>query len=381
MHRYFLTPAAVLLLLGVAGAARCAEEAGDTTLSPERAIEVEAMVPIVNGDAATARQQALDRVFGEIVTIAAEARTGVGTLDQRPAVARRLRREATDFLLGYQIVTDTCRLAAEDAPGEANDMAPEALDEPAPTLPPDHYLVRVRGWVDEARLRAALGMAEDGGAADLAVTVRAVSGVADAEGDGRLARLQEAVLAQLQESGWRVAERPDGVARHTLHLDADWVAATGLVEVGLTGRLTATDGRLVAILQASGESRIGNQFFAWADAERRAAADLGTKLLPVLPPARAARGAQAGSWVDLTIAPLSGYQWGLELEDAIRAQVAGIAAINRVGYAQGRFRLQLLFKDPLDTLPARLEAVRWRDFTLRVAARSPTALEVRVQRF
>jgi hypothetical protein len=101
----------------------------------------------------------------------------------------------------------------------------------------------------------------------------------------------------------------------------------------------------------------------------------------VLPPARAARGAQAGSWVDLTIAPLSGYQWGLELEDAIRAQVAGIAAINRVGYAQGRFRLQLLFKDPLDTLPARLEAVRWRDFTLRVAARSPTALEVRVQRF
>ncbi|MGD2064337.1 MAG: hypothetical protein PVF51_12240 [Nitrospirota bacterium] len=376
------TTAAAVLALVVAGSPARGDEAADTALAPERAIEVEAMVPIVDGDAATARQHALDRVFGDIVTIAAEAHTGVGTLEQRPAVARRLRRDATDFLLGYQIVTDTYRLAADDAQGEPEHDAMEALAEPAPALPPNHYLVRVRGWVDEGRLRSALGMADGGGAADLAVVVRAVSSGTDGAGDGRLARLREAVVAQLEGAGWRVAGDPDAVARRALHLDADWVAGTGRVEVRLTGRVTATDGTLVAVLQASGESHIGNQYFAWADAERGAATDLGNKLSAVSPPSgRGAREAQSGQWVDVTIAPLSGYQWGLELEEAIREQVPGIGAINRGGYAEGRFRLQLLFRDPLDTLPARLETVRWRDFTLRVVARSPTTLEVRVQRF
>ena len=225
-------------------------------------------------------------------------------------------------------------------------------------------------------------MAVDAGAADLAVAVRAVSSAVNKEGEDRVARLQEAVVGQFRNSGWRMAEQPDALARHTLHLEADWVPATGRVEVRLTGRLTDTDGRLIAVLQASGESRIGNPYFAWAEAERLAAADLGRKLAPVLPPSgHAAQGKGAGSWVDVTISPLSGYQWGLELEDAIRAQVAGIAEIKRAGYAQGRFRLKVLFTDSLDALPPRLEAVHWRDFTLRVAARSPTALDVRVQRF
>ena len=118
---------AVFLALVAAAIPARGDEAADTALSPENAIEVEAMVPIVDGDAATARQQALDRVFGDIVSIAAEAHTGVGSLAQKPALAKRLRSDATDFLLAYQIITDTYRLGNDGGPPQKdNGTAEEA---------------------------------------------------------------------------------------------------------------------------------------------------------------------------------------------------------------------------------------------------------------
>jgi hypothetical protein len=85
--------------------------------------------------------------------------------------------------------------------------------------------------------------------------------------------------------------------------------------------------------------------------------------------------------VELTIGPLPRYEWGLELAGLIEAQVTGVVEVERLGYADRRLRLRLSFDGPPGLLPARLEALRWRDFTLLVLPRSDTDLEVRLQRF
>jgi hypothetical protein len=383
-----ITAAVFALLVGLAAAQEAAED-GLAALAPEQAIEVEAMVPIVDGDAATARREALERVFGEIVTIAGDAYAGIGTVEQRPGLASRLRRQATDYLVAYQIVADTYRLASaadenEDEDEVATSAEPEAA--PASTLPPGNYLLRVRGWVDEARLRAVLGMAEDGGAADFALSLREVTGVAEGFTGDRLARLRETVVEVLRDRGWRVAEAPDGLARYRLDLEVDAAPVDGGgghgVAVRLTGRVATMQGRLVGILQSAGEGSFSNVYFAWTEAGRNAATALADKLQPLVPPpARPAAGAAPKGWVDVSFAPITRYELGLELEGAVRDQVAGIVEIARVGYADRLFRLRLRFADPRDALPGRLEAVRWRDFTLRVTRRTAGELEVQVQRF
>jgi len=254
------------------------------------------------------------------------------------------------------------------------------------TLPPGNYLIRVRGWVDEARLRAALGMAEDGGAADFALSLRAVATAAEGFNDDRLARLRETVVEVLQRRGWRVAEAPDGPARHRLDLEVDAATVTGGagngVAVRLTGRVTTAQGRLVGILQSAGEGGFSNVYFAWTEAGRSAATALADKLQPLVPPlGRPAAGAARNVWVDVSFSPITRYELGMELEEAVRTQVAGIVEIQRVGYADRLFRLRLRCAEPLDALPGRLEAVRWRDFTLRVIPHAATDLEVQVQRF
>jgi len=392
MFRCGVITTAVFVLLMASAVAQEAAQDDPTALAPERAIEVEAMVPIVDGDAAAARNQALERVFGEIVTIAGDAYAGIGSVEGRPALASRLRRQATDYLVAYQIVADTYRLASpadENQGGNEGETLVEgdaATEAPASTVPPGNYLIRVRGWVDETRLRAALGMAEDGGAADFALTLREVAAVAEGFTDDRLVRLRETVVEVLRDRGWRVAETPDGLARHRLDLDVDARPVAGGagngVAVRLTGRVTTAQGRLVGILQAAGEGSFSNVYFAWTEAGRNAATALADKLRPLVPPpVRAAVGTAYKGWVDVSFAPITRYELGLELEGAVRDQVAGIVEIARAGYADRLFRLRLRFADPLDTLPGRLEAVRWRDFTLRVTPRTATELEVQVQRF
>gem|GEM_PF-2915231 len=388
MFRCGMITAAVFALLTGSAVAQQATEDDPTALAPERAIEVEAVVPIVHGDAAAARAQALERVFGEIVTIAGDAFAGIGSVEGRPALASRLRRQATDYIVAYQIVADTYRLASAAPEDEIETPAePDAaMAAPVSTLPPGNYLIRVRGWVDEARLRAALGMEEDGRAADFALTLRAVAAAAEGFTDDRLARLRETVVEVLQRRGWRVAEAPDGLARHRLDLEVDAAPVNGGggngVAVRLTGRVTTAQGRLVGILQSAGEGGFSNVYFAWSEAGRNAATALADKLQPLVPPpARPAAGVARNVWVDVSFTPITRYELGLELEGAVRAQVAGIAEIQRVGYADRLFRLRLRFAEPLDALPGRLEAVHWRDFTLRVIPHSATELEVQVQRF
>ena len=392
MWRLFLLPLAATLVA-----------ATPVPLDPAQAIEVEAVVPIVDGDAAGARSQALTRLFGEAVAVAADGEAGVGTLADRPALARKLRTHARDYVEAYQILTDTYRLTGAGEPAAATptperppdirpagppDLPPPtpigaeaALPPPLPappltTLPDDHYLVRLRAWIDRPRLRTALGL-QPRMEADLTIEVRGVDAMAATP--ERLEPLHARLATALRERGWRLGEAE---AAHHLIVEAtaDLTAPTEgrQVAVSLTGRLQTEDGTVEALLQGRGSSTFANLDLAWGEAQEKAVADLVNHLLPLLPPPHAVAGDR---WITVTLAPLPSYGAGLDLADLIRDRAAGVEEVQRGTYARRALRLRVRTAGDVTTLAAAIAALHWRDFTLHAEARTATEVQVEVQRF
>ncbi len=398
MWRLLLIPLAATLLA-----------AAPAPLDPTQAIEVEAVVPIVDGNAAGARDQALTRLFGDAVAVAAEGEAGVGSLADRPAVARQLRVHARDYLEAYQILADTYRLggAGEPTAGRPAPGAPTAgttattttggpPDLPPPTtggeratlppppllapgitdLPDDHYLVRLRVWVDRPRLRTTLGL-RPRAEADLTVEVRGVDAMAATP--ERLESLRARLATALSERGWRLGD--DNAAHHLLveaTSDLTSPPAGQQIAVSLTGRLQTEAGVVEALLQGHGSSTFANLDFAWREAQEQAVADLVDHLLPLLPPTHVATGDR---WIEVTLAPLPSYGAALELADLIRDRAEGVTEVQRGTYARRAMRLRVRTGNDVTTLATAIAALHWRDFTLHAEPRTPTEVQVEVQRF
>jgi len=388
-----------LLLISLAATLLAAAPA---PLDPAPAIEVEAVVPIVDGNAVGARDQALTRLFGDAVAVAAEGEAGVGTLADRPAVARRLRAHARDYLEAYQILADTYRLGGTEEPagvtpaarataattaGGLPDLPPPTTGGETATLPPlpapriadlpdDHYRVRLRVWVDRPRLRTALGLHPQA-EADLTVEVRGVD--ATTATPERMGPLRARLTAALGKRGWRLG---DEQAAHRLVVEAtsDITSLTEgrQVAVSLTGRLQTEAGVVEALLQGHGSSTFANLDFAWGEAQEQAVANLIDHLLPLLPPMHATT---SDRWIDVTLAPLPSYGAGLELADLIRDRAEGVAEVQRGTYARRALRLRVRTGEDVTTLAAAIAALHWRDFTLHAEPRTPTEVVVEVQRF
>ncbi len=387
----------LLLLLPLAALLLAAAPA---ELDPARAIEVETVVPIVDGDAAAARRQALAHLFGEAVAVAAEGEAGVGVLADRPVVARRLRTHARDYVEAYQILADTYRLGGEENPavappappgGVRPDLPPlpatssppgtaSALPLPPPqidTLPEDHYLVRLRAWIDRARLRTLLGL-HPRAEADLTVTLHAVD--ATTANPERLETLRSRLTAALDERGWHLGK--EEAAHHLVVEATSQVASPGegrrQVTVSLTGRLQGEDGTVQALLQGHGSSTFLNLDFAWGEAEEEAVADLVAHLVPLLPPPEASA---SGHWFTVTLGPLPSYGAGLDLSDLIRDRATGVEEVQRGTYARRALRLRVRTTGDATALAAAIAALHWRDFTLRAEAQGPAEVKVELQRF
>lgn len=394
-----------LLLIPLAATLLAATPA--PSLDPAEAIEVEAVVPIVDGNAVGARDQALAGLFGEAVAVAAEGEAGVGSLADRPAVAKQLRAHARDYLEAYQILADTYRLGGAEAPAvgtpAAGTLAAGATaattpagppDLPPPTtgdntaalsplpapqmadLPDDHYLVRLRVWVDRARLRTALGL-HPRSEADLAIEVHTVDGMAaTAE---RLELLRAHLATTLGERGWRLGE---GETPHRLEVEAaaDFTSTPERrqVTIALTGRLQTEAGVVEALLQGHGSSTFANLDFAWGEAQEQAVADLVDHLLPLLPPPHAVT---SDRWIEVILAPLPSYGAGLELADLIRDRAEGATEVQRGTYARRALHLRVRTAGDATTLATAIAALHWRDFTLHAQPRTPTEVQVEVQRF
>jgi len=383
-----------LLLLPLAATLLAATPA---PLDPAQTIEVEAVVPIVDGDAAKARSQALASLFGEAVAVAAEGEAGVGTLTDRPALARKLRTHARDYVEAYQILADTYHLGSTeeravitptDAPGGPPDLPPPTpadglttapLPLPAPrltTLPDDHYLVRLRAWVDRPRLRTALGL-HPRAEADLVIEVRGIDAMTATP--ERLVPLRTHLATALRERGWRLGAEE---ASHHLVVEAtsDLTSLTEgrQVAVALTGRLQTKAGVVEALLQGRGRSTYANLDFAWNEAQEQAVADLVDHLTPLLPPPRTVT---CDRWITVTLAPLPSYGAGLDLADLIRDRATGIEEIQRGTYARRALRLRVRTTEDATALATAIAALHWRDFTLHAEPRTPTEVVVEVQRF
>lgn len=358
-------------------------------------------MPIVDGDAAGARSQALAGLFGEAVAVAAEGEAGVGSLADRPAVAKQLRAHAHDYLEAYQILADTYRLGGVTTPvadgaatattgglpdlppppsgGTTATPSPLPLPLPAPQmadLPDDHYLVRLRVWVDRARLRTALGL-HPRAEADLAIEVRGVDAMAATP--ERLELLRAHLATTLGERGWRLGE-DETLHRLEVEAAADFTSTPERrqVTIALTARLQTEAGVVEALLQGHGSSTFANLDFAWGEAQEQAVADLVDHLLPLLPPPRAVT---SDRWIEVILAPLPSYGAGLELADLIRDRAAGVAEVQRGTYARHALHLRVRTGEDVTALATAIAALHWRDFTLHAQPRTATEVAVEVQRF
>jgi len=370
--------------------------AAPTPLDPAAAIEVEAVVPIVNGDAEAARSQALDRLFSEAVAVAAEDEAGVGTLTDRPALAQRLRTQARDYVEAYQLLADGYRLSGDEKatgvgaagttalpdlppPGAPGAVAPAPTAIPAPpltTLPNDHYLLRLRAWVDRPKLRTALSLGPRA-AIDLTLDLHGAEAFADPT---RLDPLRARLTSAIRAGGWKTG---DGEAPHHLQVEATSdlsQASDGRQQIAvlLTGRLQGEGATVKALLQGRGSSIISNLDFAWGEAEEQAVTDLVAHLSPLLRPSHAAPNDR---WITVTLAPLPSYGAGIDLAALIRARVAGVTEVQRDAYTDRTLHLRLRTTSDAVTLAAAISALPWRDFTLHAAPRTPTEVAVEVQRF
>jgi len=393
MWRLLLLPLAATLLAAAAA-----------PLDPTQAIEVEAVVPIVDGDAAKARSEALSRLFGEAVAVAAEGEAGVGSLADHPAVARRLHLHARDYVEAYQILADTYRLGGAEEPtvtaatgrappdivttsppdlpspstdAEVSTSTPPPLPAPQITaLPDNHYLIRLRAWIDRPRLRTTLGL-HPRAEADLTLEVRGVDAMTATP--ERLEPLRAHLTTALGEQGWRLGE--DEAAHHlVVEATSDITSPAGgrQIAVSLTGRLQTETGTVEALLQGHGSSTFANLDFAWGEAQEQAVADLINHLIPLLPPPHRVT---SDRWITVTLAPLPSYGAGLELADLVRDRAAGVEEVQRGTYARRALRLRVRTAADVTALATAIAALHWRDFTLHAEPRTPTEVAVEVQRF